>query len=183
VRWEALFAELAAELQATEAADADHEMRAAARRESSGLRLFDRLVAARGAQVTVRVPAAVLHGRLSDNGPDWLLLAEAPGRDALIPTSAIATITGLGRWSGVPGAEGAVGARLELGHALRGIKRDRSPVTVTLADGFTCSGTIDRVGADFVEIAEHPTAEARRSAAVTGVSTLPRSAIVVVRSV
>jgi hypothetical protein len=55
-------------------------------------------------------------------------------------------------------------------------------VSVRLIDTSTCSGTIDRVGADFVEIAEHAPAEPRRAGAVTAVRTIPRAAILIVRS-
>jgi len=82
----------------------------------------------------------------------------------------------------VPQSEGKVAARLDLGYALRGIARDRSAVSLVLVDGSTCAGTIDRVGADFIEVAEHPAAEARRAEAVIGVRTVPRTALAIVRS-
>lgn len=182
MRWEALFADLEAEFEAADALDAEAELRDRVRRESATLRLIDRLAAARGSEVAVQIAGAVVRGRLTDVGRDWLLLAESPARDALIPLAAVAGVTGLGRWSAVPGSEGIVGARLDLAYALRGIARDRSAVAVTLIDASMCTGTIDRVGADFLEIAEHPAAEARRGPAVTAVRTVPRSAIVVVRS-
>ena len=182
MRWDGLFAELEAEFEAADALHADAELRDRVRRETATVRLVDRLAAARGGEVAVYVAGALLRGRLSDSGPDWLLLVEIPGRDALIPLAAVASVAGLGRWSAVAGSEGRVGARLDLAYVLRGLARDRAGVTLALIDGSTCSGTIDRVGADFIEIAEHPVAEARREQAVLAVRTVPRSALLVVRS-
>lgn len=182
MRWEALFAELEAEFEAADALTADAELRDRVRRETATVRLVDRLAAAHGTDIAVHVAGALLRGGLSDSGPDWLLLAESPARDALIPLAAVASVAGLGRWSAAPGSEGRVGARLDLAYALRGLARDRAGVTLTLIDGSTCAGTIDRVGADFVEIAEHPAAEARRDRAVLSLRTVPRSALLIVRS-
>ncbi|MEO6713313.1 MAG: hypothetical protein ABIM89_07780 [Mycobacteriales bacterium] len=183
MRWEALFSDLEAEFAAAEAVEADAELRDRVRRETALLRLADRLAPARGSDLAVHVAADVIRGSLTDAGVDWLLLAESPARDALIPVRAVASVTGLGRMSATPGFEGRVGTKLTLAYALRGIARDRTGVAVVLMDGTTCSGTIDRVGADFIEIAEHPASEPRRAASVSGVRTVPQSAIVVVRSV
>jgi hypothetical protein len=182
MRWEALFADLEAEFAAHNALDADAELRDRARREAATLRLVDRLAPARGSQVAVHVSGAVVRGRLVAAGSDWLLLAETASLEALIPLAAVGSVAGLGRWSATPGSEGRVGARLDLGYALRGIARDRAAVAVSLIDGTTTAGTIDRVGKDFIEVAEHPAGEPRRAAAVLSVRTVPHSAIVVVRT-
>ena len=182
MRWDALFSELEAEFEAAEDEAANSELRDRVRRESAMLRLRDRLGAARGAQIAVQVAGGTVRGSLTDAGPDWLLMAETQARDALIPLAAVASILGLGRWSSAPGSEGAVGARLDLGYALRGVARDRAAVALSLIDGSSCSGTIDRVGADFIELAEHPVGEARRPSSVFAVRTVPRSAILVLRS-
>jgi len=182
MRWEALFSELEAEFEAAAALEADSELRDRVRREAALIRLYDRLAAARGSQIMVHVAGAAVRGTLTDAGPDWLLVAETQARDALIPLAAVASILGLGRRSAAPGSEGKVGARLNLGYALRGVARDRAAVALTLIDGSSCSGTIDRVGSDFLEIAEHAVGESRRPSAVLGVRTVPRSAILVLRS-
>ena len=74
-----------------------------------------------------------------------------------------------------------VAARLDLAYALRGIVRDRSAVALTLIDGSTAAGTLDRVGADFVEVAEHAPGEPRRHDAVRAVRAYPLTSLVVVR--
>lgn len=182
MRWESLFADLEAELEAAEANELDLELRDRARSEIARLRLLDRLTGALGHDLTAYVDGAgSLHGRLLRCGPDWLLLGEL-GREVLVPYAAVLGITGLGRRSAEPGSEGAVGARLGLTYALRGLARGRLPCAVVVRDGSAANGTVDRVGADFVEVAEHPAGEPRRAEAVRQVRTIPIAALALVRS-
>jgi hypothetical protein len=182
MRWEALFADLEAELEAAEAAELDLEVRDRVRSELARLRLRDRLTAALGHELTAYVDGAgTVHGRLTGCGADWVLLEE-PGREVLIPCAALLGMTGLGRRSVEPGSEGYVGARLDLAYALRGLVRGRLPCAVIVRDGTTAHGTLDRIGADFVELAEHAPGEARRPDAVRAVRTIPFTAISAVRS-
>jgi hypothetical protein len=183
VRWDALFADLEAELDAAEAGELDLELRDRVRTELARLRLQDRLRAAFGHDVTAYVDGAgTVRGQLSGCGVDWLLLQEGAGRETLVPYAALLGLSGLGRRSAAPGSEGTVGARLDLRHALRGLARDRSPCAIVARDGSSAHGTLDRVGADFVELAEHPPGEARRPDAVRQVRTIPTTAIAAVRS-
>jgi hypothetical protein len=118
---------------------------------------------------------------LREVGPDWLLLAEQVGSEVLVPLAAVGAIHGLGAHSAQPGSEGKVGARLDLRYALRRLARDRAPLGATLAHGGVLTGTLDRVGADFVELAEHAPDERRRAGAVRRVSTIPITALVLLR--
>jgi hypothetical protein len=134
--------------------------------------------------VVLRVAGAgAVAGRLVDVGSEWLLLTDGPGadRECLVPLSAVLSLSGLAAWTATPQQAGQVGARLGLGVVLRGIARDRSGLAVTLVDGSTFSGTVDRVGADFVEVSEHGPGEPRRPQAVTGVRTVPFLALAVLR--
>lgn len=182
MRWEALFSDLEAQLAAADAAEFDAEVADRTRREIARLRLADRWRAAAGTTISVRVRGVgLVAGRLSGSGPDWILLDGAAGREELVAATAVLAISGLGRTSATPGSEGAVAARLDLRHALRGLIRDRAPVTIVLDDGTTCAGTPDRVGADFVEVAEHAASEVRRAGSVRGVLAVPIAALAVVR--
>lgn len=181
VRWERLFEDLAAQFDAAEAEELEWEVRDRSRREAARLRLVDRLRPALGAALAVHLPGAgTLRGTLASVGTDWLLLREDTGLDALVPVGSVLSLGGLGAVSAEPGTESRV--RLTLGYVLRGLARDRSPVGLTLTDGSTLHGTLDRVGADFAEVAEHPPGEPRRPADVRGVRTVPFGAIAVVRS-
>jgi len=115
-------------------------------------------------------------------GADWLLLEEPGGHEVVIPIAAVTGVSGLTPRSAEPGSEGPVGARLGLGYPLRALVRDRARVVLTLRDATTVAGTLDAVGADFTEIAEHPLDERRRVAAVRAVRAVPFSALLIVRS-
>ena len=70
-----------------------------------------------------------------------------------------------------------------LGFALRALSRDRATVAVRLAGGGpVLVGTIDAVGADHLDVAEHPEGLPRRRENVTAVTTVPFAAIVAVES-
>ena len=71
---------------------------------------------------------------------------------------------------------------LDLRRALRGLARDRTAVQVVLDDGGVLSGTLDRVGADYVELAEHAADLPRRAEAVQGVRAIVITAVAVVRT-
>jgi len=182
MRWDELFADLEAQFDEAAATDLAAEVTDRSRRERSVLRLVDRLRPVIGQPLTVRlVGAGVTEGQLTAIGPDWLLLAELGGREALVATRAVLWVGGLAAQTAVPRAEGQVAARLDLAYALRGVVRDRSGVALTLIDGSTTAGTLDRVGVDFVEVAEHAPGEARRPDAVRAVRAYPLTALAVVR--
>lgn len=183
MRWQALFDDLEAQLAAADAAELSAEVADRTRREGSALRSLDRLRAALGHRVGVTVwGAGAVHGALLDAGGDWLLLEDGGHREVLVPLVAVLGITGLGPWSAVPGSEGEVARRLDLRWALRGLARDRAGLAVVLRDGSTLAGTLDRVGADHADLAEHPGGEARRAANVTQVRMVPLSALALLRS-
>jgi hypothetical protein len=183
VRWDDLFRDLEGQLDFEHSVEEAAEIADRTRREQARLRLVDRLRAAQGSEIAVTVLGlGAASGRVADVGPDWLLLAEAPGRDLLLRQAAILAVAGLGLPATEPGREGRVAARLDLRFALRAIARDRSPVTVVLVDGSLITGTIDRAGADFLEIAEHALGDARRPSAVRTVRTVPFTSLAGVRT-
>ncbi len=183
MRWERLFADLEGQLEAAAAADLTAEVADRTRREVALLHALDRLAPAIGERVTVDVLAVgPISGELSAVGTDWLLLTEAAGRQALVPLAAVVSVRGLDARSAAPGRSTMLAGGLPLGYALRGIARDRTPVLVTARDGSTLRGTLDRVGADFVDLAEHPAGEHRRPGAVRALRLVATAAIAAVRS-
>ena len=181
MRWEELFADLEGQLEAAAAADLDAEVADRTRREAALLVLVDRVRGALGHRVTLRVGGAgLVDGVLRDVGLEWVLVEDG-GREALVPLGAVRALTGLTPWSGAPEPSGRVARQLSLRWALRGIARDRSGVTAVLLDATVLTGTVDRVGADFVEIAAHGPGEPRRRADVRAVQTVPLEALAVLR--
>ncbi|MGH3488183.1 MAG: hypothetical protein ACRDP8_09780 [Actinopolymorphaceae bacterium] len=182
MRWESLFADLDAQMAELEAAELTSELADRTRREVARFRLVDRLRPTFGHPVTVHtLGGGKIAGTVAGVGSDWLLVAEEHRLEALVPLDAITGITGLGGLTAAPGSEGKVAARLTLGFALRGIARDRAAVLVALRDATAVTGTIDRVGADFFEMAEHGQAEIRRTRDIRGVRTVPFAGVSFVR--
>jgi hypothetical protein len=197
MRWDALFADLQAELDAEAEAERRSEVTDRIRAELGRLRLIDRLrpmlpapgdpagPGGPGAPAgTLRLGLAgheAATGVLQALGADWLLLAQDAGghapADVLVPLAALQWIQGLGHRSAEPGWEGAVGARLSLRVALRRIVRDRSTVLVALTSGGALQGRLARVGAEYVELdSAEPAGRVAPSA-----STIPFGAIASVR--
>jgi hypothetical protein len=182
MRWDALFADLEAQAEALERAERAGEVDERVRIEVGALGLLDRLRAAVDTPLRLHCAGGLaLSGELRRVGPDWLLLEETSGREALAPLAAVQGVTGLSRRSAVPDSASLVESRLTLRHALRGIARDRSPVQIRRVDGSTLDATIDRVGADFVEAALHAPGETRRRADVREVALVPVAALAAVR--
>jgi hypothetical protein len=181
MRWERLFADLETELAAAEAAERDAEVAERTRTEVAKLRLVDRLRVAGGVAVTVAVRGGGdWCGKVVDTGPDWVLLDCGRRGDVLVSLGAVSAVTGLPPWSALPGSEGRVAERFRVGAVLRGVARDRAAVRVMLRSGVSHHGTVDRVGADYLELAEHDPGEPRRPGAVRRVLLVPFSALAAV---
>ena len=132
MRWDDLFRDLEAQLEAAEAAELDAEVADRTRREAAQLALVDRARAAVGHPVHVRaLGAGPVDGLL--RGRRCAVAAASPrrpGARSSCRSTAVVSLAGLRAWSGRPGQGGQVFARLGLGSALRGIARDRLPVQV-----------------------------------------------------
>lgn len=181
MRWDELFADLDGQLDDAAASELASEVADRTRREVAALSLVDRARAARGHPLRVQLLAREsVSGLLLDVGVHWLLLRDEIGRDVLVPWTAVVSVLGLGQGSVAPEQGGQVFRRLGLTAALRAIARDRATVTIGLVDGSLVSGTLDRVGLDFVEISEHPVGEARRPARVSAVRTIAHTGLVTI---
>jgi hypothetical protein len=177
-RWDALFADLDRQWSSELRLELDAEIADRTRAERAGVGLAGRLAAARSARVEVVVRTGVrVPGSVLDVGKDWVLLGDHGRPPSLVPFGAITSIAGLGGRSTASGA----GRRFGLGHALRGLSRDRAVVRLADVGGGAAVGTIDGVGADVVDLAEHAADLARRPENLTGRRLVPFAAIVVVR--
>jgi len=149
VRWEALFADLEAQLDAARRADLQADLGERVRAERASVALVDRVRAATGAHLRVWVAGGgVCEGEVVEVATQWLLLADGVRR-VLVPAGAVAGVDGLPTVAAPPA--GIVERRLSLGHALRALVRDRAAVVV-VADGFELTGRLERVGADHVDV-------------------------------
>lgn len=192
MRWDRLFADFEGQAEVLAQAERAAEVETRTRGESAQLGLVDRLRAALGAPLRLGVSGGVtVSGTLTRVGPDWLLLDEGAGREVLVVAGQLLGVRGLGRHSAVPGTAGVLESRLGLRHVLRGIARDRSAVRLHLAaniaghgaalESLTVDATIDRVGADFIEVATHSAGEVRRRGDVRDVELIPIAAIAAIR--
>lgn len=182
MRWRRLFADIEAQLEEAERLELEDEITERIRSERQNINLVDRLRVAEGRPVEVRVVGAgVVRGSIRQVGADWFLLGGDAGAEYLVPMAATLAVTSTGVKAAVAlGAEGLLW-KMTLRYALSVISRDRSVVLVTLADGASVSGTIDAVGADFVDVTPREPGEARASRPAAAFS-LPFSGIGVVRS-
>jgi hypothetical protein len=183
MRWQQLFADLEARFEAEQEAAERAESASRTRLEVGALRLVDRLRGAVNSPVVLLCRGAgTVTGVLADVGADWVLVTDDQGRECLIASAAVRAVSGLGRRTAVAEDDGPVRARLDLRRALRGLARDRASLHLVLDDGTVLAGTIDRVGADYVELAEHAADLHRRAEAVQGVRGVVIDAVVLVRT-
>lgn len=176
MRWERLFEDLTAQLDAATDRDLDAEVADRTRRERALLSLQQRLAAQGRADpvgVTI-VGLGLVRAEVADVGANWLLLAGPGERRTLVPLGSIRAISGL---RGRVGPVSAVVRGFTLAAALRAVSRDRSAVTVVDVDGQRHAGTIDAVGQDAFDLAEHPVDVPRRPQHVSALRTVPFAAL------
>jgi hypothetical protein len=154
-RWDALFADLAAQVELRERAERGQEIAERARIEYGSLTLRSRIAAGTGRSAWIQTVSGAFAGRIDQVGSDWLLLVGDGGRESLLPVGAVQTVRGLDRTS-APMPDSAVEHRLGIRSVLRAIARQRALVSVALRDGTTCTGTIDRVGSDMFDLTRRP---------------------------
>lgn len=184
MRWDELFADLEAQLDGAATAELAGEVADRTRREIATLSLVDRARASVGHPVRSQLLGPwTVSGLLLEVGAQWMLLRDEGGREVLTPWTAVVSVVGLGMGSIASTEGGQVFRRLGLTAALRAVARDRAAVSVGLVDGTVVSGTLDRVGLDFVEISEHPLGEARRSGQVDAVRTVAHTALAMITRV
>jgi len=186
MRWDRLFEDLEDQLASeweAERAALDTE---AERLRLSKLSLRERLRVLVGTEPAVSVDlvdGTVSTGTVSAVGADWFAVTTATRRGGalLVPFAGAAAIVvpqaDLLRSARPVSAPARLADRMTLGFVLRDLSRRRIPVTVGLAGGRQLSGTIDRAGADHVDLALHDRDEPRRAAAVGGHRLVPTAGL------
>src|SRR4051794_23440206 len=161
MRWARLFDDLDAQAEASERADRDAQTADLRRLEVSRQRLAGRLAAAASAAVTLRVEGCEpVTGVVQQAGADWVLVQATGGAEVLVALGAVSSILDLP--AAADPADDRLDARLGLAFVLRRLARDRAAVLVVTRSGESFTGTIDRVGADFLDLAEHAADRPRR---------------------
>lgn len=195
MRWENLFDDLAGQLEHELDAE-DIDLRGEEERLRIGrLTVRDRLVALHDA--AAGSPDYRLRLQLTDGyrvnivprsiGRDWLMADAVDDRDipdqCIVPFHSIGAIT-LERDHVESSTRAAPPARLAdrlgLTFVLRDLARRRRAVELHTSCGVV-HGTIDRVGRDHLDLAEHATESPRRDSAVTGTRLIPLAQLTWVR--
>ncbi|MGI8578714.1 MAG: hypothetical protein ACR2KG_12565 [Nocardioidaceae bacterium] len=165
MRWHDLFADLEAQASSLERAEQETEVADRTRAELGQVSLINRL------RAVVEQPAALLvtgsgwiSGEVSALGADWILLRTP--EELIVRSAAVMAARELPPRSVSPHGVGVVAGRLTLASALRAVAIDRAAVTIVLTDGSELTGTPDRVGADWLDVALHDVGDAPRRSAV-----------------
>jgi hypothetical protein len=119
----------------------------------------------------------VLTADVTGVGADWVALDGGRTGALLVPFTAIEAVgmahADLLRSARPPASRSALSERMTLGFVVRDLVRRRVPVTVHLTSGRMFTGTIDRAGADHLDIALHERGAPRRASEVTGHRIVP----------
>jgi len=191
VRWDQFFDDLEGQLASeweAERAALDTE---AERLRLSRVALRERLTALVDSKRDAPPPSfevvdgTVLSAGVTGVGADWVALEGGRTGALVVP---FASIAGIGmphadvlRSARPTAARSALADRMTLGFVVRDLVRRRVAVTVHLTHGRVLSGTIDRAGADHLDIALHEQGTPRRAAAVTGHRIVPFAAVAWIR--
>lgn len=127
----------------------------------------------------------VLPAEVTGVGADWVALDDRGAAAIVVPFASICAI-------GMPHADvlrtarpapraSALADRMTLGFVVRDLVRRRVAVTVHLLHGRALAGTIDRAGADHLDLALHEPGTPRRASEVTGHRIVPFAAVAWIR--
>lgn len=187
MHWDHIFEDLEGQLAAEWEAE-----RAVLDAESERLRIAKLELRTRLRRLQLR--ERVIWLRLSDGarrsvqlravGADWIAAQAADSVSTLIvPLTAVTSIETdhgslLDALEDSAAAADSLRERMTLGFVLRDLGRRRIPLRVALRDGETLHGTVDRAGADHLDLAVHDVGEPRRAAAVRAFRIVPFGALV-----
>lgn len=195
-RWDSLFDDLESQLEHELDAERVEVLAEEERLRMGRLMLRDRIAAVLASDPSAELALTLADGapvtvRVGGLGRDWLAgdVVDGTRRRAacILPLGAIAAVAPRG--AQLPASRGlgagdgplpALSARLGLPFVLRDLCRRRQTVAITTAWA-QLHGTIDRVGRDHLDLAEHDPGAIRRDAAVRRTLLLPFAGIVCVR--
>src|SRR5829696_962551 len=161
-----VFDELEAEFEAGLRLEAEQESLAAVRAELGATVLWEQLARRVGMETVVHAGAHTFRGTIVASYPEFLVVRTADGAEQLIRHGPAFSVALAPESPSLRPTPGAATRRYQFALALRELARRREPVRVLLGDASSCDGTIEAVGSDYLEIAEHNLGEARRRGAV-----------------
>jgi hypothetical protein len=194
VRWQNLFDDLESQLESELGAEEVDLLAEEERLRVARLSLRDRIRALHDAAPASSLGVTLRSGEritltIVAVGRDWLAgeLDARIHRSAIVPFAAVASLDPVGaqlaaslRAEMTPEAPTALSARLGLAFVLRDLCRRRAAVEVHVGED-RLHGTIDRVGRDHLDLAEHAPGEPRRTAAVARIRIVAFSGLDLVR--
>jgi hypothetical protein len=161
-----VFDELEAEFEAGLRREAEQEAVAALRAGMGATVLWEQLARRVGSQAVVHIGGRRFRGTVLASYPEFLVLRADDGGEHLVRYGPAVSVALPSEPSSLRPTPDTAARRYQFALALRELARRREPVRVELADGSGVDGTIEAVGGDYLEIAEHDPGEARRKAAV-----------------
>lgn len=176
-----LFEDLEQQAAGLGLAERDAELADRARSEYATVTVAARVHASLGRRVRLRlVDEAVVDGLLSQAGPDWCWLGQAGPRgsqgECLVRLAAVAVAEGLSSRAVAEAARPVV-ARLGFGSALHRCAGDERQLRLRVMGMGDVEVEVQRIGADFVEVARVGTARREGPAAETDTLVVPFSGI------
>lgn len=197
VHWDRLFedleGQLASEWESERAAlDAESERLRISRLE---LRSRLRVLCASAAPSTLDLPGGRrVRARLNALGSDWIAATIAQAEEStakrstlIVPLHAVRGLTVdhgllLSSLDDEGGSAPVLRERMSLGFVLRDLARRRVPVRIVSVDDSDVHGTIDRAGADHLDLALHDPGEARIASSVQSFQMIPFAAVASVQT-
>jgi len=175
-RFDDLLAGIVAEADAADAAALDADIAEVERAVRAESRLLDRLRAQRMVSIEI-VSGGQVSGLVAAVGRDVVVIAADDGDWAISAWGMAAVI----EMSGGAREAFSPSERLGLASVARAWARQRSVVRVLRVGAGPLDGTIDAVGADHLDLAEHDPGEPRRAEAVRRQVSIPLGAVAALR--
>jgi hypothetical protein len=161
-----VFDELEAEFDAGLRREAEQEAVAAVRAELGATVLWEQLARRIGSETVALAGGRRFRGTTVASYPEFLVLRAADGTEHLVRYGPAVSVALPPEPTSLRPTPATAARRYQFALALRELARRREPVRIELVDATTVDGTIEAVGSDYLEIAEHDPGEARRRAAV-----------------